>query len=100
MLSTGFAARSFDHISRSFQSPQHEPKNLRKQFLLRNMYNFTVETFAVDNPSKAAYASVTVRVRCLSEGVVLFVGGRSAFFCRSAAPRSSQPWRRRPQRKP
>eukprot|EP00439_Symbiodinium_sp_Y106_P011970 s5921_g1.t2 len=28
-----------------------------------NMYNFTVETFAVDNPSKAAYASVTVRVR-------------------------------------
>ncbi|OLP79645.1 hypothetical protein AK812_SmicGene40045 [Symbiodinium microadriaticum] len=34
--------------------------NLR---FLRNMYNFTVETFAVDNPSKAAYASVTVRVR-------------------------------------
>ena len=30
-------------------------------FVLRNTYNFTVETFAVDGPNKAAYASVTVK---------------------------------------
>ncbi|CAJ1420734.1 unnamed protein product [Effrenium voratum] len=28
-----------------------------------NIYNFTVETFAIDNPNKAAYAFVTVKVR-------------------------------------
>ena len=29
---------------------------------LRNIYNFTVQTFAIDNPNKVAYASVTVKV--------------------------------------
>ncbi|CAK8985126.1 Uncharacterized protein SCF082_LOCUS16885 [Durusdinium trenchii] len=28
-----------------------------------NIYNFTVETFAINNPNNAAYASVTVKVR-------------------------------------
>ncbi|CAK9106822.1 unnamed protein product [Durusdinium trenchii] len=31
--------------------------------LVPNIYNFTVETFAINNPNNAAYASVTVKVR-------------------------------------
>ena len=109
MLSIESTASSFAHISRRFQG---SPGDLRKQCLLRNMYNFTVETFAVDNPSKAAYASVTVRVRapvrCYAAtlqraSLSFWLGTRlsgsrqcGAVWCRSAAPRSSQPWRRRP----